>query len=480
MNHHKDALEKANTYIKSKVKESEIRDFQPTYHFTAPVGWLNDPNGFSQHKGVYHLFYQFHPYSEDWGPMHWGHATSSDLVNWEHQPVALAPSEDYDLGKPGEGYGCFSGSAVVKDDQLVLLYTGHIDSKIPKEVQCIATTADGIHFEKHAANPVISKPPKSLSTDFRDPKVWSYNDVWYMVVGTSMDGYGGAALFKSDDLIDWTYCGLAAKSDGTLGDMWECPDLFPFENKHALIASPMNMNDGKNIIMIGDMDYEQHQFSKDYFVEVDEGFDFYAAQTFLDEKGRRILIAWMDQWDTDFPTKKEGWAGAMTIPRQITLNEKGQVRFLPVEALQSLRTAHEQYSEVEISKVFTPKTRGQALEIKATFDLSGKDEEPVIHVLKSVDGKEYTEIKYDPNMEELSVNLNHAGKASGIASAKIAKCDTLALHIYIDRCSVEVFINDGEKVITNRVYPNVESDRIEITTTNTINISSLDIWELKK
>ena len=137
----------------------------------APVGWINDPNGFVRFNKEYHLFYQYHPYSSEWGPMHWGHAKSKDLVFWQHLPVALAPSEKYDLGN-NELYGCYSGSAVVENDELVLVYTGHIQSNIPLEVQCIASSKDGINFYKHPQNPVINNFPQDGSKDFRDTKVW--------------------------------------------------------------------------------------------------------------------------------------------------------------------------------------------------------------------------------------------------------------------------------------------------------------------
>jgi beta-fructofuranosidase len=242
----------------------------------------------------------------------------------------------------------------------------------------------------------------------------------------------------------------------------------------------MNMTGGKNIIMIGDMDYQKYKFTKDYFVEVDEGFDFYAAQTFLDEKGRRILIAWMDQWDTDFPTKKDGWAGAMTVPREITLNEQGEVRFQPVEELQVLRKEQEQYKNIDIADGFVPETTGQSLEIKATIDMKDNKEAFGMHVLKSADGKEYTEIKYDPAKEEVTVDLNRAGLVSGVAVAKLEKCKELSLHIYVDRCSVEVFINNGEKVITNRVYPYGGSDRMAFFADKPVIINELNIWKLEK
>lgn len=481
MNNHERLVKKANTFIEEKLKENQVRDYQPVYHFTAPVGWLNDPNGLIQHKGVYHLFYQFHPYSADWGPMHWGHATSTDLVNWEHLPVALAPSEDYEVGKPEDGYGCFSGSAVEKDGELYLLYTGHIESNDPKEVQCIATTKDGIHFDKHPNNPIIEKPD-ALDHDFRDPKVWSHEGTWYMVIGTNHQGKGAAALFTSDNLMDWEYCGPAAESDGTLGDMWECPDLFPIQDKHGLIFSPMREGKhGKALIQIGDMDYDQKRFTKDYYVEIDHGFDLYAPQTFEDDKGRRILISWMEHWSSSFPTKEEGWAGAMTVPREIKLNEEGQVRFQPVEELQVLRQNEEKHQDLNVLKSFTPETKGQSIEIKSTFDLTKtKSETFGLKVLKSEDGQEFTEIKYDARTNQVTVDLNQAGKVSGIASAEVEKSEDLKLHIYIDRCSVEVFINDGEKVITNRVYPKNTSNQIELFATEDLLVKELNMWELNK
>lgn len=481
MNNHEKLINKANTFIKEKLKENQVREYQPVYHFTAPTGWLNDPNGLIQHKGIYHLFYQFHPYSADWGPMHWGHATSTDLVNWQHQPVALAPSEDYEVGKPGDGYGCFSGSAVEKDGELYLLYTGHIESNDPKEVQCLATTKDGIHFDKHPNNPIIEKPD-SLDHDFRDPKVWLHEGTWYMVIGTNHKGRGAIALFTSADLTNWEYCGPAAESDGSLGDMWECPDLFPIQNKHALIFSPMrNGKHGNALIQIGDMDYNKKRFTKDYFVEIDHGFDLYAPQTFLDDKGRRILISWMDHWSSKFPTKEEGWAGAMTIPREIKLDNKGQVRFHPVEELKKLRQNEEKYTDLNFTNTFSPSIKGQSLEIKSHFDLSSTNSTTFgLKVLKSDDGKEFTEIMYDARTNKVTVDLNQSGQVTGIASADVSNDQALTLHLYIDRCSVELFINDGESVITNRVYPRATSDQIEFFGTDDVLVKELNIWNLDK
>ncbi|WP_099304031.1 glycoside hydrolase family 32 protein [Bacillus sp. Marseille-P3800] len=480
MRDHLNEIKKANDYIQEKQKEVVNRAFEPVYHFTPPVGWLNDPNGLIQHNGTYHLFYQFHPYSKDWGPMHWGHATSENLVDWKNEPVALAPSEPYEVGERKEGYGCFSGSAVVYEDKLTLIYTGHVDSNTPKEVQCIATSNDGMMFVKSEYNPVIPSPPPSLSADFRDPKVWSYEDKWYMVVGTSENGHGGAALFRSENLTNWDYLGLAAKSNGEFGDMWECPDLFPLHNKHALVFSPMNMEEGKNLIMIGDMDYSSGRFTHDHFEEMDDGLDFYAAQTFLDEKGRRILIAWMDQWGTDFPSKQEGWAGAMTIPRVVSLTADNAVRFEPVEELQALRREMEQVSGFTMSGTWSPVTKGQAIEMNVQVNVKNQETPFCIHVLKSDDGKEYTEIIVDPNKNQVRMDINQSGDVSGVTTTQLAESHTLTLHLFIDRCSVELFINNGERVMTNRVYPKQTSERIEFISTELIQVDHLKIWTLAR
>ena len=177
---HQEAIEKANKEVDQKKEIIKNSPYRLKYHFMAPTGWINDPNGLVQYKGEYQLFYQFYPYESKWGPMHWGHAKSTDLVHWEHLPVALAPSESYDFGEV-PGHGCFSGSAVVNGEELILIYTGHVDNKEPMQVQCIAASMDGIHFEKYRHNPVIDHYPEEGSPDFRDPKVWNHQ--WEMVYG---------------------------------------------------------------------------------------------------------------------------------------------------------------------------------------------------------------------------------------------------------------------------------------------------------
>ena len=171
---------------------------RPQYHFLPSANWMNDPNGPIFHNGVFHMFYQYNPHGGFWGTMHWGHATSRDLLHWQHQPVAMAPTP----GGPDKE-GVFSGSAIIHNGVPTLIYTG-----VNPEVQCLATSTDGMKtWQKYSANPIIAGPPKGLTVaGFRDPCVWREGSDWYMVVGTGFRKVGGAALlYRSSDLRKWEY-----------------------------------------------------------------------------------------------------------------------------------------------------------------------------------------------------------------------------------------------------------------------------------
>jgi beta-fructofuranosidase len=368
----------------------DVDPWRPLWHFTPPAGWMNDPNGLAQFRGEYHLFYQYHPFGTDWGPMHWRHAVSPDLVRWRHLPIALAPSP----GGPDAG-GCFSGSAVDDGGVLSLVYTGHG----PRQVQCLATSADGRVFAKHAANPVLSSPPEGFpAADFRDPKVWRAEGRWWMVAGSKRDGRGAALLFESGDLRRWSFKAVAAESDGTLGTMWECPDLFALGDRQVLVVSPEGLDRRQALVLVGRLDYGTGRFVIESRHVADHGFDFYAPQSFEDAKGRRVAIGWMDSWATkSWPTKAWGWAGAMTVPRLLRL---------------------------------------------------------------STDGRQETRVAYDRAHGTLAIDRERAGAGDGgvhEAPLPLAAGETLRLRVLLDRSSVEVFAQDGGVVLTDRVYPDAAS-----------------------
>ena len=476
---HEEAIEKANNEIEVKQDSIKASPYRLKYHFMAPTGWINDPNGFVQYNKYYHLFYQYNPYASSWGQIHWGHAISQDLIHWEHLPVALAPSEQYD------SYGCYSGSSVVHNDTLFLFYTGFVDGEMPKQVQCMASSKDGIHFEKNSKNPIIESFPKEGSYDFRDPKVWKHNDKWYMVVGTKKNNKGRIALYTSAELENWTYLGIAAESECIQADMWECPDLFPMQDACVLIVSPLyGKESGRPMYFIGDMEYENGLFDQIDCQTLDYGYDFYAPQTMIDDKGRRIMIAWMDNWLSNMPSQKYGWAGAMTIPRQLILENKRILKQKPIPELVQLRSQYKKEGPLDVDGVVTINDKQEiASEIIIVFDTSQSNtDEFGIQVRASEDGKEKTEIVFDMKKREISVDRGKSGCGdSGISSApfELKKDNIITIQIYMDTTSLELFINGGEQVITNRIYPNDNSRKFNIfAREGKIRINQIESWTL--
>lgn len=476
-----EALEKASESINNRYRLG--------YHIMAPANWINDPNGLIQYKGEYHVFYQHHPYDENWGPMHWGHVKSRDLVHWEHCPIALVPGDDYDKD------GCFSGSAVDNKGELTLIYTGHnyIDKEkdIFYENQNVAISKDGINFEKVEENPVVAKPPVDSSKHFRDPKVWKYEDKWYMILGNSnKEGIGRVILYTSADLRKWEYLGVLTESDGTLGYMWECPDFFELDGKYVLTFSPQGLEKKGNLYnnlfqtgyLVGDYDYKNNKFVHDYsFKELDNGHDFYAVQTFLDDKGRRIAIGWMDMWESDMPTKKDGWCGALTLPRVLTLGEDNNILMNPVEELTLLRESqHNECANKLISENYLVKATDDLIEIKAVFNLNNCSAESVGLKIRGIDAEE-TLIQYNLSNEKITLDCSKCGKdKDGIRNTIVKRNDELSLHLFLDRSSIEVFINGGQNTMTSRIYPKEIRLGIELFAENgSVEVKNFTYWVLK-
>ena len=303
-------LEKAIKYEFTQGQQIKAED-RPAFHITPYVGWMNDPNGFSCYKGEYHLFYQYNPYNTHWDSMHWGHVVSKDLLHWDYLPAALAPDQDYDK------VGCFSGSAIeLEDGRQLLMYTA-VDREIledgtARDVQTQAVAVgDGKDYVKYDKNPVLTF--KNLTegasrVDFRDPKIWKEKDGnFYCVIGSRpADGSGQILLYRSKNGFEWEFVSILAKNQNRYGKMWECPDFFELDGKYVLLTSPQDMlpeglefhNGNGTLCIIGELDPETHTLKEQFCQGVDYGIDYYAMQTLLAPDGRRIMIAWMQNWDT--------------------------------------------------------------------------------------------------------------------------------------------------------------------------------------
>lgn len=434
--------------MKQMIKLNNDR-YRLGYHVSAPAGWINDPNGFCYYKGYYHIFYQYHPYSADWGPMHWGHARSKDLVHWESLPIALAPDTKADED------GCFSGSAIVKDDVLYLIYTGHhyYDDGDPDHFwqnQNLAYSTDGVNFTKYENNPIIASAPEDNTHHFRDPKVWEKDGKYYMILGSQgKDGVGRAITYRSDDLKEWQYLGEIAKANGltTEGFMWECPDFFELAGKDILLLSPQGIEaQGQKYLnlfqtgyFVGNFDYSTNTFEHGGFTELDHGHDFYATQTTLAPDGRRLVFGWMDMWESEFPEKADGWAGALTLPRELELKDD-QLYMRPVKETVQLRTA-------EISawnKQVTEKTLLCENEHQAEIDLTLTTDQAF--ELAFTDQDKQVKLTFDQATHTFTLLNGDARYASIKPNAEFK------LQIFIDTSSLEIFINDGEAVFTERFY----------------------------
>lgn len=296
------------------------------YHFEPKTGWMNDPNGLVYFNGMYHAFFQHYPHAPHWGPMHWGHAVSKNLIDWEELPIALYPDKEYEHQEGGGG--CFSGSAIVRDGVLYLIYTSV--SKALGQTQSVAMSNDGVHFEKYENNPVIRNFPADGSADFRDPKVTEIDGIYYMVVGSGKDGVAKILLYRSDNLLEWAYVGVLFEG-AEYGNVAECPDFFPFGDKYVLMFS--NLATLGTEFLYGDFDGQR--FTPISCHRIEHGPCFYAPQSFLDPNGRRIVIGWLYSWKKACDEGAD-YAGALTIPRELTISADGKLRLFPVSEAKHL------------------------------------------------------------------------------------------------------------------------------------------------
>jgi beta-fructofuranosidase len=428
------------------------------FHFAAPTGWLNDPNGLIQWKGLFHLFYQFNPD----GPFHanilWGHATSTDLVHWTDRPVALTP----EAGGPDED-GCWSGVMVNDRGTPTIVYSGRANGR---ELPCIAVADDTLDtWTKDPGNPVIAAPPQGLElTAFRDHCVWQEGDGWFQLIGSGIRGRGGTALlYTSRDLRVWEYRGPILIGDSTetdpiwTGTMWECVDLFELDGRHVLVASVWDEGVTHHpIAFVGS--YVDGTFTPDSLQHVDLGLRYcYAPQTFRDDAGRRIMIGWMQEGRTPEQLHAAGWAGLLTVPRVLSLSSSGRLLASPVPGLTALRGAVETVSGVLLEgedpvRLADVRDGMADLMIEAEIAIGGA---LVVELFRSPEGDECTTLTVDRDARTLTLDRS-ASSAAGTDAVELGGAielreGRLRLRILLDHSAIEIFANGTP--LSARVYP---------------------------
>jgi fructan beta-fructosidase len=482
----------------SNIKESDRFEFEynekyrPQFHFSPEYGWMNDPNGLVYLNGEYHLFYQYNPYGNKWGNMHWGHAVSTDLTSWTYLPIALGIDSLGDI---------FSGSAVIDvnntagfgKNAMVAIYT----SNGKTQQQSIAYSTDkGRTFTKYAGNPVLANPG---ITDFRDPKV-SWNEQskqWVMALATkqTITFYGSPDLKKGSKLSEF------GNETGAHGGVWECPDLFPLtyegKTKWVLLVSinPGGPNGGSATqYFIGDFD--GNTFTADnlpYPLWIDYGRDNYAGVTFSNipqADGRRIFIGWMSNWDyaNDVPTKS--FRSAMTVARELTLKSNGKHLILantPVSEVTALRG--------KVKTIANQVIHNEKLLPDVLSSLNGKFEiEMTIQRqsskilgfgLTNADG-DYLNFTFDLEQNVLKIDRRNCGlndfsrKYVSEPIAPLVTKDSYYVRLLVDRASTEIFINDGETVMTNIVFPTQNFNSVSFFALNkSWEAQDIKIYEIK-
>lgn len=415
-------------------------------HFHPKSGWINDPNGLHYSNGKYHMFYQYYPKDIIWGPMHWGHATSTDLINWEEKEVALEPD---DLGY------IFSGSAVVDkdnrsklfdettkpDERVILFYTNHLpndNEELVEQMQSIAYLKDG-KYVKYSKNPIIKSNGRK---DFRDPKIFYFEktDTYIMIVSCAQK----ANIYGSKNLIDWNLLSEFSYPF-KYNHIWECPDLFEIDNKWILVGSMINNDkriDSEVVYFVGSFDGEKFIFDENKYELLDNGLDYYAPQSWYntsDENSKKIITtAWVNNWVYASKIPAENYRGIMTVPRELNI-VNGKLIQKPVDFNNYIKETENLKENGNLSQNSYIK-----LENDGNFNLELFKE-----------NNESFKISYEN--KKLTVTRGKFGSYDFdecFTTEKSIDIEAKSLDILIDYNIIEIFVNNGEKTFTYLVYPN--------------------------
>ncbi|MER6010741.1 glycoside hydrolase family 32 protein [Streptomyces bluensis] len=469
---------------------------RPVAHLRPPANWINDPNGLVFHDGTYHVCYQYNPYGTRHANMHWGHFRSPDLVSWEPLPIALTPTS----GGVDED-GCFSGNAVSGGDRIIAFYSAYRRDRWDQPVTTATSRDNGLTFTPRG-NLLIPQPPEG-TTMYRDPYVWRDRDSWRMLVGASLaDGRAAAVLYDSPDLETWTYRGPfhtgspepvgLPEAQLLTGEGWECPQYLPAgPGRGALIVAAWDDHDGPRSVVTMVGEEHDHVLHAGPPQLLDHGPDFYAPALLHAPGGRWLLWGWSWEAREEEWSDADGWAGMLTLPREITVTEDGRTHQQPAAEIRALR-GDRILHDAGLSSTTEPVdlgTVGRSFDLTARLHATGT---AGLRLVTAADDSEYLDIRLDAEAGRLIVDRDHAsldGRARG-GTYKIP-CPgggPVDLRIVVDHSIAEIFLSTGE-ALTVRFYPVGEQGfrtgldrpwRVEARTLPGARLDyTVDVWDLQ-
>jgi beta-fructofuranosidase len=465
--------------LRAKLAADPLR---PQFHLLPAKNWMNDPNGPIYWKGGYHMFFQYNPNAAVWGDMHWAHAVSSDMIHWQHMPVAMAPTPGGD-----DAQGCFTGSAVDDHGTATILYTGvrRVAAERAtlrdgvsnfREVQCLASCDDPkLGAWVKWKEPVLQPPDDHKLTGFRDPFLWRDGNVWYMGVGSGVSKVGGRVLlYRSKDLRKWeylhplasgTWSGHEGSNPVDTGEMWECPDFFTLGNKHVLLYSTA----GKVIWETGELDPAELVFHSEKQGVLDYGA-YYAQKTQMTADGERILWGWIPEKRPEAEYSAAGWAGCMALPRLLTIGGDGELEMRVAPEARSLRARAFALPTVAAE-------RGAALQEFQIENLCGE-----LSWATNTPRSAFTVADDSGPWFSLTMGTKDSGTELTVNGSSIRVDRTAqgapSFRLFLD-ASVAELICDDRHAITTRIYRKPKGPlRVVLAESELNQLTSLELWQL--
>lgn len=438
-----------------KLEAQVVLDkYRLQYHLMPPIGWLNDPNGSCQFKGIYHFFYQYAPTNPLGDTKYWGHYTTKDLISYTKQPVALLPDTTYD------SHGVYSGGTYIEDETMYIFYTGNVKhigdydyiNAGREHNTMLVTSKDGITFSEKKCLLTNKDYPSDLTVHVRDPQVTKKGDIYYMFLGArTKENTGCCLVYTATNLYDWTYF-KRLETKESFGYMWECPSYVELAGMQYLICCPQGVQQQgyqyealyQNGYFIIDGDFRK-EYTLSSFIELDYGFDYYANQVFIDDKKRTIMMGWMGLPDVDYtnPTVNTGWQHALALPRELSTKDNHLYQY-PIEEIKALRK-DKQEVQIETNEIFTC--------AQSTCEM---------HIYNLVaDFK--IQLRKDCILEYKNKIFTFTMGDSGYKrTSKHIEIDTISdITIFSDTSSLEIFINHGQFALTTRVYDETTSTTVQ-------------------